>query len=213
MSPAAGPRHMRPPAAPPGMPALLGRLGPGDHGLVFGPSQLTPVFVEALLQRARDLRFQLIVAHPKLPEVELARVAALVRGGPDAIAQGELTMLDAPAFVALRRAVARQGAKGLEPLEVVAARLGFEGALVVVAHADPLDPEAVAMEAALAARIGPKLAVQCLYPSPPAARDQALRLLRAHTPGRMVMPAVWRLAEQAAPPPAAADEGRSPVLA
>jgi hypothetical protein len=205
---------MRPPAAPPGALALLGRLDPGDHGLLFGPSELSAVVLETLVARADELGFQLVLAHPGLVGPALAGVAARALG-PNHAALAGLSLWGAEAFGILRRAVVQGGPSALQALEAAAQEIGFSGALVAIVHADALDPEAVAMEAALAARLGPRLAVQCLYPSPPSARDQALRLLRAHTPGRMVMPSVWRLAEQAAPAraAAAADEGRPPVLA
>lgn len=197
---------MQAPGHPPGMPALLGRLTPGDHGLLFGPAQFSPALLKGLLDRAALLRFRLVVAQAGMSEVEVARLVARVPGGPAAAARGAVTSLDAEALGVFQRALAQEGQRAFRGLRSGALRHGFEGVLLSVLHTDA-GPETERAEAAISARLPPDIIVQCLYPHPPAARDVALRVLRAHTPGSMVMPGLWRLAEQATP------DSREPVLA
>ncbi|HEV8361172.1 MAG TPA: hypothetical protein VGR28_12030 [Candidatus Thermoplasmatota archaeon] len=183
-----------------GIPAALERMAPGDHGLVFGPASYTPLLVELLMARAAGMGFQLLLVHAGLREDEIAAQLERVPGGRDALHAGKVALLGGEGLAVLRRGLAKEGPAALAPLQVAAERLGFRGLFLCILHADGASPELEAAEAAISARLGPGLAVQCVYPSPPAARDAALRVLRAHTPGRMVMPAVWRLAERGALP-------------
>ena len=182
-------------------------MGPGEHSLVFGPEGLSAALAEALLARAGRLGFRLLLAERAGDPADLRARIAAAPGGPDALAAGRARILDAAALEAVPPADGQGGP--LAPALYDADHAGYQGVLAVVLHGAP-GPGQDALEAALAARPDPRLALVCAYAAPPPSLDDALRLLRAHTPGRMVMPATWRLAEAAAEPDPAPAFARPP---